>query len=258
MGFRINSTGRRRIHREHIRIRVFDQGPGLPQIFSADVDLPVEMKLDPAARVYVEPYVKSSSMRFEFGTVGALVQPEDRVLADIDAGTTVLFRVKVVDETGEVGRILASANGIRPESDSDGDDRKPLLPVRSANLGEEIWRLEVDRDAGPELIVNSRVPDLISALKRDPILQGVIYPELVRRLVHEVYKEENDPEEEEWIEDWRLWFAAQVGREFAEDEGSDPESRQALADEVASAFADKNRFATNLVAAQQAAIRSDS
>ena len=143
MGFRINSTGRKRINREHVRIMLTEVGGGLAPTFTAEIQLPAELKLSPSAKIYVEPYVKSSSMRFDFGTVGQMSPPTNCVLSDIDAGATILFRVKVVDETEEVGRILASANGIRPEQDADGDDRRPLLPVRSVDLGEEIWRLEI-------------------------------------------------------------------------------------------------------------------
>jgi hypothetical protein len=252
MGFRINSTGRRRILREHVRVRLNDAEGSQPPTFTADIQLPTDLKLDAAAKVYVEPYVKSSSMRFDFGTVGQIVPPPNCVLSDIDAGAAVLFRVKVVDETAEVGRILASANGIRPEDDSDGDDRRPLLPVRSVNLGEEIWQLEIDRDSGPTLLVNSRVPDLIETLKRDAILQGVIYPEVVRRMVHALFKEGGDHEEDDdWVSDWKAWVESQLGREIADGETDDAEAVESLANEVTSSFAGKNRFASNLIAARQ-------
>jgi len=252
MGFRINSTGRKRIHREHVRIRLNETGAGQPPSFTADIQLPTDLKLDPSARIYVEPYVKSSSMRFDFGTVGQMTPPSNCVLVDIDAGATVLFRVKIVDETDEIGRILASANGIRPEDDADGDDRRPLLPVRSANLGEEIWGLEIDRDAGPTLVVNSRVPNLIETLKHEVYLQGVIYPEVVRRLVREVFRTDNGYEDDEdWVMDWKVWFAMQLGREIAEGETDDNEATELLADDVAASFASKNRFASTLIAAHQ-------
>jgi len=252
MGFRINSTGRKRIHREHIRIRLNDERGGQPPTFTADIQIPEELKLDRSAKVYVEPYVKSSSMRFDFGTVGLIAPPANCVLTEIDAGATVLFRVKVVDETEEIGRILASANGIRPEDDSDGDDRRPLLPVRSCNLGEAIWRLDVDRDAGPTLVVNNRIPDLIETLKRDVCLQGVIYPEVVRRLAIDVFGPESEHDEEEgWLADWKAWFEEQLGREIADGEADDPDAVASLADEIASGFAEKNRFASNLIAARQ-------
>jgi len=249
MGFRINSTGRKRILREHVRIRLTDGGPGQPPTFAADIQLPPELKLDPAAKVYVEPYVKSSSMRFDFGTVAAMVHPHNCALADIDAGASVLFRVKVVDEQGEVGRILASANGIRPEDDSDGDDRRPLLPVRSEDIGEEIWQLEIDKDAGPTLIANSRIPDLVESLKQDVYLQGVIYPEVVRRLAREVYR--NDAgydDDDDWVKDWTAWCESQRGKSISNDEIEDADAVDALADEIAAAFASKNRFASNLIA----------
>ncbi|MCZ2103415.1 MAG: hypothetical protein LC137_03455 [Burkholderiales bacterium] len=252
MGFRINSTGRKRIHREHVRIRLNEAGASQPPTFTADIQLPADLRLDPSAKIYVEPYVKSSSMRFDFGTVGQITPPANCVLSDIDAGAAVLFRVKVVDETEEIGRILASANGIRPENDADGDDRRPLLPVRSANLGEEIWRLDVDKDAGPTLVVNSRVPDLIEALKRDVYLQGAIYPEVVWRLVREVFGRDNDSEEDgHWVMDWKAWIASQLGREIAEYEVEDAEALELLADEVAASFASKNRFVSTLIATRQ-------
>ena len=252
MGFRINSTGRKRIHREHIRIRLNEIGGRQPPTFTADIQLPTELKLDPAAKVYVEPYVKSSSMRFDFGTVGQLVQPSNCVLSEIDAGAAILFRVKVVDETAEVGRILASANGIRPEDDSEGDDRRPLLPVRSMDLGEEIWQLDVNKDSGPTLVVNSRIPDLIETLKRNVILQGVIYPEVVRRMVHEIFRNGNDHDEnEEWSTDWKTWIESQLGREIEENEITDSDAIQSLADDVTASFATANRFATNLITARK-------
>ncbi|WKZ85381.1 hypothetical protein N5B55_00040 [Ralstonia pickettii] len=192
-------------------------------------------------------------MRFAFGTVRAVTPPETCLLTDIDAGATVLFRVKVVDEAGEVGRILASANGIRPEDDSDGDDRRPLLPVRTADLAEEIWQLEIDKDAGPSLVVNSRVPDLIERLKRDAFLQGAIYPEVVRRLAREVLRENDDfDDEDEWVGDWLTWFSAQLGRDVSE-ESMDADAVDSLADDIAAAFAEKNRFASSVIAALQSA-----
>src|SRR5689334_21105413 len=121
MSFRINSTGRKRILREDIRVTIVDPGNGLPPVFSADIKLAPELSLHPTARVYVEPYVGSSSMRFSFGTVAKMAPPENCVLSDVDAGASILFRVKIVDESNEVGRILAAANGVKPENDADGD-----------------------------------------------------------------------------------------------------------------------------------------
>lgn len=252
MGFRINSTGRKRILREHIQILLDDPKNGQPPSFTVQLELSPDLKLDPTAKVYVEPYVKSSSMRFDFGTVGSFTPPSNCLLSDIDVGAAILFRIKVVDETGEIGRILASANGIRPENDSDGDDRRPLLPVSAVNLGEEIWQLEVDTTSGPTLKVNSLIPDLIEALKRDPILQGLIYPEVVRRMAYEIFSYGNEYDEtDEWVTDWKFWFNTQVGREIDESEFGNDDAVELIAEEITSSFAVRNKFASNWIAARQ-------
>lgn len=246
MSFRINSTGRKRIVREDIRIKIVEPGNNLPPVFSADIKFSPKLALDPTARVYVEPYVGSSSMRFYFGTVSKLSPPENCSLSDIDAGANVLFRVKVVDESNEVGRILASANGIRAESDADGTDRKPLLPLRTVDLEDEIWRLDIDKDAGATLMVNSRIPGLADRMRTDILLQGAVYPEVVRQMVRAIYSDAKSDadEDDEWINDWRTWLSDQAAREIALDEASDPDELAALANELAAAFAKKQRYAT--------------
>lgn len=254
MSYRINSTGRKRLLQEHLSIQLVNTGSGRVPGFVASVTIPAEMGLDPGARIYVEPYVKSSSMRFDFGTVGRPSVPDNCFLTDIDAGADVLFRVKVVDESKEVGRILASANGVRPEGDGDGADRKPLLPLRTLDIGEELWQLSVDKDAGASLIVNSRVPGLGDRLPVDAMLQGAIYPEVVRQLVRKVYFDlrEADDEQAEWMAEWKGWFAEQLGAPIDEEGISDLESVEAVGDQVVEAFSRKQRFAS-LAAARIAA-----
>lgn len=251
MSYRINSTGRKRILREWLRLRIFEVTPGAPPSFTADIQLPPELGLDPQARVYVEPYVGSSSMRFDFGTVSRLVQPESCVLTDIDVGANILFRVKVVDESSEIGRILASADGINAERDSDGDDRKPLLPLRTSDLGEEVWRLSIDKDAGPVLILNNRIPEASERLTGDALMQGAIYPEVVRQLARYLYAENSGADNDaEWVSDWKSWFTEQIGRSIEDDELSDINAVSVLTDEtIPEAFAAKRRYASLITAA---------
>lgn len=251
MSYRINSTGRKRILREWLRLRIFKVDSGAPPSFTADIQFPSEFTLDPRARVYVEPYVGSSSMRFDFGTVSRLVHPEACVLTDIDVGANILFRVKVVDESSDVGRILASADGVNAERDSDGDDRKPLLPLRTEDLAEEVWRLSVDKDGGPVLILNNRIPEVSERLMSDALMQGVIYPEVVRQLARLVYAESFGADEEaEWLNEWKNWFAEQIGRSIEDDELSDVDSVVILTDvTIPEAFATKRRYASLITAA---------
>src|SRR6185312_4175179 len=113
MNKRINYTGRKSLSQQNLSVRLEPpKYPAASLSFASQVSIPPEWKLDPSARVYVEPYVKTSSMRFSFGTVGEIKPPDDTALVEVDHSGGVLFRVKVVDESSEVGKILASANRI--------------------------------------------------------------------------------------------------------------------------------------------------
>lgn len=246
MSRRFNYTGRRKLVRSDARIRVHEAVGGNPQSFTADVKIPSDSKLDPQARVYVEAYIGASSMRFDFGTVAAIAPPNDCSLTEIDEGAPVLFRVRVVDETQNVGRLLASANGIRPEGEEDGKHRKPLLPLRSCDLGEEIWQLKYDADAGFELAVNSRVPDIMERLKSDSILMGLVYPEVVRQIARRVWEEGSNAEDDaDWLVDWKIWLEELLGRPVSMEDESEVDE---IADDIARNFAARHKYASTMAA----------
>lgn len=246
MSHRINSTGRKRLLRENVSIRLIEGKSGGAPSFNAVISIPGELNLDSSARVYIEPYVRRSSMRFDFGTVGNIVVPNDLALSGIDAGTPILFDVKVVDESGQVGRILAAAHALRPEGDEDGIGRDSILPLRSMDLGQRVWKLEVDKDAGPTLCINNRIPDLKSWLMSDVRYMGMIYPEVVRRMVVECWSEHSGADDNaHWVVAWRTWIQSRLGREPREDEISS-DGIDMLAEDVVDRFAEMHRYASLL------------
>ena len=100
--------------------------------------------------------------------------------------------------------------------------------------------------------MNSRIPDLADRMRTDVFLQGAVYPEVVRQMVRAVFgAADADTEDDDgWISDWKTWLVEQVAREVTEDEVSDSEELAALANEVAAAFAKKQRYATLVAAAR--------
>lgn len=250
MSRRFNYTGRKRLTRNCIQIHLQQARVGQAPSFSADLRLPEEFALPPQANVYVEAYAGTSCMRFDFGTVARVHQPESRLLEDIDEGAAILFRVKVVDESEHVGRLLASASGIRPEGDDVGGARKALLPLEATDLGEQIWKLDVDREAGPTLVVNNRIPGMKERLPNDVVLTGAIYPEVVRQMARALWDPDTHfSEDAQWVVDWKQWLEGQLGRGVGEDERSDPDSLDQAADEVASNFSSRYKLASQIASA---------
>jgi len=122
-----------------------------------------------AARALLEVLlraVETQDKRSAFGTVGSITQipKESRVLAEFEGSDGMRFRVKVVDCSPEA-KLLAEADGILPMSPAETEQNKvPLLPVRSDNLGQELWRIDFEDGAQnmPTLVVNEIIDDRIA------------------------------------------------------------------------------------------------
>jgi hypothetical protein len=247
----INSTGRKRIPQDRISIRLVQPNAGGAPNFSFDLRDVSDLKLDLEAKLFVEAYVASSLMRFPFGTVGAIEAPADTVLTEVDTGGRPLFRVKVVDTAGRVGKILAAANEIAPKDHGEDDGRKPLLPLRQTDLGEELWRVRINRDTGPEVLVNNRVPGLSDRIISDPTIQGLVLPLAVAKVLEELF----DPDEDsEWQRDWRTFAEtlADEQLEWEKDPQEQGEEIEDLAQRLVRSFCDRNKYATQSIEALEA------
>jgi len=124
------------------------------------------------------------------------------------------------------------------------------LPLRTADLAEEVWRLSVDKDAGPVLILNNRIPEISERLMSDFLMQGAIYPEVVRQLARAVYGETVGVDDDaEWVGEWKNWFVEQIGRSIEDDELADVDAVTLLTDEtIPDAFSTKRRYASLIAA----------
>jgi hypothetical protein len=184
---RVNSTGRRRISREHIGIEVHE---GRPRSFDANIDL-ADFEAPSDAVVVLEATCAGSNTirRFEWGTVNHLSAPSDRRLRDLN-GENVFFSLKVIDRTERFGRILGLAENIRPIKGGPrtATGRRGILPVEQVDLGDELWKLSI-RTEGVFLLVNKRVPGLADRVRFDPGLFPLIYPAIVRSVLREAFDE---------------------------------------------------------------------
>src|SRR5574338_1140494 len=110
---KFNFTGRRRLKRECISVSLLGtDGSSMPRI-DANFDLS-GLQCPVTARVYVEAYRASAYKRFDCGTVAATAMPVDTSVEDVASGADLRFRVKIVDESNSIGRLLAVADNIRP------------------------------------------------------------------------------------------------------------------------------------------------
>lgn len=135
---KFNYTGRKRIDRERLKIKLVAAEGDFPS-FDAAINLD-DLGLPSDAAVYVEAYDRSSYMRFDFGTVAQQIAPARRQLTELQSRELILFRVRVVDKAGAHGRVLAVADRLTPvATGAAAVEREGLLGVELQDLGDRIW-----------------------------------------------------------------------------------------------------------------------
>ena len=249
---RLNFTGRKRINREHVRIALHEKA-GEPATFDADLGDLKEYKLPAEAFVFVEARIQTRWMRFAFGTVG---RPSKNLaptaaLAEFDSTDGVLFSIKVTSASDRSGMMLAEADRIPVRFPGEVEEpRLPLLPVKSEELGHEIYRIDFTGPT-PMLLIN-RAAGVKDTLVRSPLFMSLVYPaalrEILNRIIHVEQCEEYDEEGDGWMDRW-LKFATRLPN-IGPVPDKDDDDRELWIDDAIAAFAKQqtmlDRFVTSL------------
>ena len=176
---RFNYTGLKKINRRDVRITL-NCRKDAPADFLAEISL-AEYKFPLDALVFVEAYRQTTWMRYHFGTVSAIARPADTKLTEFDSPDEIQFRVRVTAAGADSGKMLGEADRIRPAGEIDDDDeRAPLLRVRAADLGEEIYQVEMEPT--PVLLINRASGDW-RAVAASPMFQALTAPAIFRSVL---------------------------------------------------------------------------
>ncbi|WP_300496456.1 hypothetical protein [Marinobacter sp.] len=237
----INHTGRIHIKRSEVQIEVVET-KDVPE-FRANLKLDTS-RLPANADIYIEAYHRNTSQRFEFGTVAAPRDPESLKLDQLDLSGPTLFRLKIVDNTEQVGRLIASAEGISPSSEDESKNESLMTFRSSPGMGNLTWKVVFEGDK-PVLCINNKIPEGKSLLLNNPMFSSLILPAAFREVLLKIYMDEGFDEEEGWQANW-LSFA----REIAPEELVDPDDLELVLDwinDVAGAFSDQHHMCQNLI-----------
>ncbi len=210
---RINSTGRQRIKRDALEIRLLDTAIGEPMKAKVRLDLGNHGFPD-NAKVVIEAYHRSSGMRFECGTIANCDVPELLVLTEVDRDSSPLFRLKVVGVGTDSGRILGSAERIQPRSEDDGDGKRSLFPIAYRDLQCDTWKVNIEPGDRPRLIVNKRLNGFSHKLQESALLQGLVLPAALRFVLVELCKADETGEDEDdgnWKDEWLDYCSQNLG-----------------------------------------------
>lgn len=250
---RINSTGRKRIERKCIEINMMECLPGEP--LSASVTLSLQEQGFPGrASVVIEAYRRSSGMRFDCGTVDAPSVSDPLVLREIDRSGSVLFRLKVIDNNLEPGKLLGSAERLRPRDGEDSEDRRSIFPVLNRDLEEDVWKVEIEQGDGPKLILNTRVPNFSYEVRNNPVTQGILLPAALRFVFEELVRPSDTGESEDepdWKERWLRYCDVELGIKDDPRNSLGDEAKKNWIDDATEKFCEKYKFVGRMKASSE-------
>jgi hypothetical protein len=245
---RINSTGRRRIERRHVEIRLQriagHQRPRIEAKFALE-----DLELDPSAEIVLESGFKDFAQRFSWGTVARPGPETDPVIMDVPSDHRMFFRMKVVDPSSH--QLLALARRLYPISE-DGDDgsRRELFRVRCVALRQELWRVLIDEYGAPILELNADVPDILTRF-REPEFRVAILPAAMRTVLLALRDEDVDQEDDpdSWAQRW-FRFAEDLAGDERPDPG-EPEAIRNWIDRACGCFAERFGLVSTMLAAAE-------
>lgn len=241
---RINSTGRKRIGRECIDISILESAPNEPLKAKIALNLK-DGEFPDTASVALEAYHRSSGMRFDCGTVSALSIPDVLVLSEVDRSGSVLFRLKVVDNESEPGRILGSAERLKPKSEDDSEGRRSIFPILYRDLRNDVWKVEIEQGDVPKLIINKRIPGFSHRLLESPMMQGLLLPSALRYVLKELVRTSETGEEDEessWKDEWLEYCRNELGMETDPREIHEDSLKEDWIDDALQRFCENQSF----------------
>ncbi len=193
-----------------------------------------------AATVVVEAR-RTSAGAYHRQILGSVAEIEQRkaagpiTLDGFPDDAEITFRFKVVDPSK---KLLAEVDGIRT-GQRPPTDREPLIELIVTDLKEELWKVDTDDPSGPVVLVNRRLPNASAVLTGDPLIRGLILPQIVRQVLEAAaYRDQSD----EWVANW-MGFAGRLGYS----EPPNPEEEGAVedwVDNVVGMFSDTLKLAT--------------
>lgn len=250
---RINFTGRRKIRRSDVSIRIIQQNGSLS--FTADLQLG-DYKVAPSAKVHIEAFRSASTLwkRFNFGTVSNFGPQNGCKLDEFGHPEGIRFRVKIASGGDFLGRLLAEADSIRPKLPGEHDQHTdPIIDVAPGAIGDEIWRLDL-QDSMPLLIINEKIDDWKN-LSRESTFRALVTPMAMRLILSEMllYGEGlgDDDDEDDWRQRWKRFAETLAGEcPGVYDEQIDNPPRQDIQDWIdnaVDAFSTRTRLLHNLI-----------
>jgi len=246
---KFNYTRRRKISGDATTIRLICDRK--EKSFEADIRLQ-DMRFPEHAKVYLEAYYKTNYMRFPFGTVNNIHRPYSTILTDFTNTDLIYFRVKIVDESETIGKILGFVSGLEPkDTDREQKHNFSILSVNyDADLGQKLYNLETEEIENLPILEINRKLENGSVIVTSDIFITTIYPSVIRELASEIINDDTTYTEEDdcWQGYWIKYFRHILGASIMPPQRDDDRIKKDWIEDTVNAFCNKYRVRSRYTA----------
>jgi hypothetical protein len=242
---KFNYTKREKINITDIRIELIESKPY--RSFTANITLG-DYNFQPNSKIYIEAYSKAFVMRFFFGEVSNIQTPANTILSELPKDSMVLFKLKVVDESGYNGRIVGFADRIKPCGQDDDKNKKSILLLDfNSTIDPQIFKLTIDNEDLPKLEINNTIPNIREIVRSNRTFHALVFPVVIRQIAERIgfSKDEFDRHDGSWQDLWLTYFKESLNCSV-ELEGINDDEITHWADEIVSAFCRKEKVKDRL------------
>jgi hypothetical protein len=229
----LNYTNRRKILRTEA---AFSLNKGQDASFSVDFRFENVDQYPVEAMVYVEAYYKESRQRYCFGKISLITPPKELLLDKVDLNGSIQFSILIIDESGKLGKILASGNGFTTNThENDEDNKSSMLVVKAEALKQVTWKVDICKGRKPELILNNKIPNALGRMREDTLFQALVLPAALKQvLTYYLWNAEDDEEDEHY----QQWLNLALRHNDEKPETEDPEALMFWIDRVIEEFSE--------------------
>jgi hypothetical protein len=228
-----NYTSRVRIERKEAIFSFPSEESEIPK-FNVEFRFDDVEKYPKNAQLYVEAYYKETRQRFDFGRISKITPPDSLLLNELDLSGGILFDILIVDESSKHGLLLAGGTKFSATDDSKDDANKSsIFDVFVKPLDQLPWKIDIENNQKPRLILNSSIPNALGKMRSDPLFQALVLPAALKQVL--TYYLWNS-EDEEGDEIYQKWLALALFYNDEKPESEDPEEQIRWVDKVIEAF----------------------
>lgn len=155
-------------------------------------------------------------------------------------------QIRVTDVVNRPGLLLAASRSWRLEGNRTDGTRRGILRFMPRDLGDRMWRIDLQEDVHPILYVNDKIPNAAAWAHSDPIFVSSVLPAVIHLIFDDILQHPS-PGDFEWMAQWLTWAEELVGDNGRPQWNSPPQNKRMWIDNLVDTFSARHKLSENVV-----------